>query len=230
MRIERQAMGAVLATVLLAGCAGTGERRDPDADDESSARAAPAGEVASEREAEWLRETRIGASGFGSYVVHNSNYTLVVEKPREAMAKAREIVIAMGGEITNASGSEDNANLNAILPPGEHKTLRAKLAKLATRVESENSGRSDYAAPIEQAKRRLARVDAARMHLVEAMRGASGRDAADALGLMMELAETEKRNLEQQLVSYREQTRGSQLYVSFMRDMPMQIPEPIIER
>lgn len=224
MRCKRQAIGAVLAAMTLLGCAGTGERQDPEAD-EGASRAALAGAVHGEREDGGLRETRM--SGFGSYVVHNSNYTLVVKDPRDAMAKAREIVLAIGGEITNASGNEDNANLNAILPPGEHKSLRSKLADLALRVESENSGRSEYAAPIEQAKRRLARVDSARMHLVEAMRSASGRDAADALGLMMELAETEKRNLEQQLVSYREQTRGSQLYVSFMRDVPVPIPAMI---
>lgn len=227
MRIERRTMGMVLAAVLTAGCAGTGERREDEAEGDGGSRAIPDGEVASEREAEWLRETRV--SGFGSYVVHNSNYTLVVEQPREAMAKAREIVLALGGEITNASANDDNANLNAILPPGEHKTLRSRLAKLAVRVEAENSGRAEYAAPIEQAKRRLARVDAARVHLVEAMRGASGREAADALGIMMELAENERRNLEGQLQSYREQTRGSQLYVSFLRDAAFPIPEQMIE-
>jgi hypothetical protein len=224
MRCRKRTIGAVLAAMALVGCAGTGERQNPEVE-EGGSRAAPTAGAHREPGDSGLRETRM--SGFGSYVVHNSNYTLVVKDPREAMAKAREVVLAMGGEITNASGTEDNANLNAILPPGEHKGLRSKLADLALRVESENSGRSEYAAPIEQAKRRLARVDSARMHLVEAMRTASGRDAADALGLMMELAETEKRNLEQQLVSYREQTRGSQLYVSFMRDVPVPIPAMI---
>lgn len=213
MRIRKSAIVGVLWAV---ACAGTGERADPGASEEAVAGSAQAAVGRASAEREGVREGRL--SGFGSYVVHNFNYTLVVDSPTDALAKARELVLGLGGEITNASGNDEGANLNAVLPPGEHKTLRVQLGKLALRVDNESSGRNEYAAPITQAKRRLERVESARIHLVEAMRGVSSRDAADALGLLMELSEQEKRNLESQLQSYRDQTRGSQLYVSFVRD------------
>jgi hypothetical protein len=222
MRNRRYAIVGLLG---LAACAGTGERADPGASEEAAGGSAQTAvsRVSSEHDLA-VRESRV--SGFGSYVVHNFNYTLVVDSPTDALAKARELVLELGGEITNASGNDDSANLNAVLPLGEHKNLRVQLGKLALRVENESSGRSEYAAPIEQAKRRLQRVESARIHLVEALRGATSRDAADALGLLMELSEQEKRNLESQLQSYREQTRGSQLYVSFVREprMPQAMP------
>lgn len=150
------------------------------------------------------------------FQVRSLNLTLQVDDPQEALAAARTEVTKRGGEVKDGEGNPDATTLNVVMPPAELEGFRDELVSWAHHVHNQSTGREDYGPAIREATQRRQRIDVARVHLIETVRAAPDHETADALSLLLEMTEDERRSLDSQLTDYEEQTRGSQIYVRFM--------------
>lgn len=151
------------------------------------------------------------------FKAQSANINLEVPDPMRAVADAERLVRKMGGEIQSSNGSADSAHLSAKL--GERRLQAAvdAVRKLPGTVSSVHRNVNDFSQNARQSTDRLRRLAKADGALVRAVKTAPDADAVDGLMLLRELADQERRNIEQQIESLREQSDRAQLHVSFSR-------------
>jgi Asp-tRNA(Asn)/Glu-tRNA(Gln) amidotransferase A subunit family amidase len=198
--------------LFVVACAGTGEPAPTEGEDPP-----PSAAVDPDAAAKLVRQGRTRVHEphrRGGYVVRSLNMTVEAKDTAAALERARRRLEDLGATVQNVSNHEQQGSLNAVIPPGSMADVRYALASVGQRVVSENMGRSDQTSAYNEARRRLDRIELARQEVIEALKRASDPDAADGLGLLLELTAQERRNLINQLASYRQQAEGVQIYLS----------------
>ncbi len=212
---RRWVVGAALAA--LVGCAGTGTPAD------ETAVVDPTPSLDVERGAKLVRSGRTQVDSphrARGYVVENLNLELEVADPAAAVERARRQIEDLGGFVDNASVNGGIGSINATLPPGSLHEARLAFASVGGKTVSESAGRHDQSASFNDTRRRLDRVELARAEVLDAIKRADDPDAADGLGLLLELTENERRNLISQLASMREQADKVHVYVTVRPEAP----------
>jgi hypothetical protein len=206
-----------VSALICGACAGTGERGDASDDEAAGSAEVDMEVVHADAGAKVVKtgRTRVhDPNRRGGYIVHNLNMTVTASDPAAALERARRQLEKLGGTVNNVNANDSNGSLNAVVPVSALPNVRGALASVGTRVSDENFSQSDQTPNFNETHRRLDRIELARAEVLGALKRASDPDAADGLGLLLELTAQERRNLVAQLNSFREQADGAHVYLS----------------
>jgi hypothetical protein len=207
--MRRLALALALALPLATGCAKSG-------DAEVAAEGGPA--VPEEPPAAWSATTPLAPipDHDGPVRYQSLNMELVVDKPADAMAAARALVLSLGGEVTAANASEDvAASLTASMPPHALERLQHGVGKIPGTVRSENLSTNDMTQHCDQLRDRLRQLGIADAELERIMRTTREESIFEAMLVQRELGTRERESLRQQLTQQIQQAKRAQVYLTF---------------
>lgn len=145
--------------------------------------------------------------------VHYLNVNMEVDDPVGAMEKARKAVEELGGEVTNAYSSGDNANITARIEEGKRGELRDLVTPLGNRVTNENMSSNDMGHEIRRLRGRSRKISNAEREMFSGTGGSS----PDTLALVRELLDRERQSVDSQLNSYRDQIGAAHVNIAFTK-------------
>ncbi|HET6585653.1 MAG TPA: DUF4349 domain-containing protein [Nannocystaceae bacterium] len=157
------------------------------------------------------------------------NIEIAVADPAKTLAAARNVVLSLGGEVTQANASPGaSGSLTAMMPPQAVERLRGAIGKLPGTIRSEQSSTNDMTPHCDMLRDRLAQLAIAEAELERIMRTTREPQVFDAMLIQRELGTRERENLRQQLTQQLQQTKRAQFYLTITPDVAA-APEVIRE-
>ena len=148
------------------------------------------------------------------------SYQVSVADPRVALGEVSGMLASLGAEVTSSSSTEAYGYVSATFSSAVRTRIRQGLEQMNLAIASESVSHNDLATSVRQAEERLYRIEAAREHVLEAIRRTRDRETSDGLMLLLEMTENERRNLESQLDTYRGQIDQNSVSISFSKASP----------
>jgi Domain of unknown function (DUF4349) len=149
--------------------------------------------------------------------VHQDYYNIEMNVPNPAQAAdaVRTLAHDVGGEVTNLNADGSNGSLTAALEPATADRFRHALTRIPGTIVRENSSSNDITAALEQLDERLTKLERAEAEMDRLMRATTDRALFDAWVTQRELNTRERENLHNQVSSYLQTVRRTQVTVTF---------------
>jgi hypothetical protein len=223
MRTLRLATSLLVASIGLVACVGHGEVEPAAADAPASSFAHP----------ELQPRTPAPAIPSGTLRGHNLQVELSVDAPPPIADAIRTMAQEAGGEIVALGVDATTGSVTVALEPDRVERFRHALSRLPATVVHESSSTNDVTQVVAQASERLAKLDRAEAEMDRLMRVTTDRAAFEAWVVQRELNTRERDMWRNNITSYVQQVRRSQVTVTLSLQTPKGAaagPEPTARR
>lgn len=143
------------------------------------------------------------------------NVEMSVTHPGNSAEAARTIVVEAGGEVLGFNTDTAQASLSVGLDPEIAERVLHALKRLPGVVVRENSNTNDLSQSVRQLADRLGKLEYSEAEMDQIMRASNHSETFDAWMVQRELSARERENLHNQLQSYLQQVRRTQISMTF---------------